>query len=430
MSTSCEWSILEKLLLTQAVYKYGENMWFQVARVLKQHGLIQPQQRQSDFFSQKNCQFQYYLLVENLEAEKQVYRNNDLKNDMPVVVRIARQLYLQRIEEVKKNLRKDEESFGQLAEEIESIKSGKWDQTLSAGGSDKIHDDAGLPSEEDGIVRGEPKEINSSDSTTPNETTSNTTSENKIVENVALLENRMKRTSSETVLVSSSTLKKCRLEESGSESSENQVISTAISDGNTPKIDTGTIFSPDAVASSEKIMQDEGLQTMHVETPNLQESYISPITFSKSFPNSPQLNDIIPIVDPVTTDTAPVTNTTLNSPEAVNNFTMVTEAIHMINMSNRVTMATEPIKRFETTTEPTTVGIDAETKDTDQDRVSQKMKTENTNKTNDQVLPMEQIVKDSTEKTLINEKLPKIIIPETSTPSYQRTYYDQSGNYP
>lgn len=53
MSNNCEWSILEKLLLTQAVYKYGENMWFQVARVLKQHGLIQPQQRQSDFFSQK-----------------------------------------------------------------------------------------------------------------------------------------------------------------------------------------------------------------------------------------------------------------------------------------------------------------------------------------------------------------------------------------
>lgn len=54
MSTdNSEWTVLEKLLLTQAVYKYGENMWFQVARVLKQHGLIQPNQRQSDFFSQK-----------------------------------------------------------------------------------------------------------------------------------------------------------------------------------------------------------------------------------------------------------------------------------------------------------------------------------------------------------------------------------------
>ncbi|KAG2200473.1 hypothetical protein INT47_011453, partial [Mucor saturninus] len=130
MSTISEWSILEKLLLTQAVYKYGENMWFQVARVLKQHGLIQPQQRPSDFFSQKNCQFQYYLLVEQLEAEKQVYRHNDLKNDMPVVVRIARQLYLQRIEEVKERLNQEQTEFGQLAEEIQAIKSGKWDDSL------------------------------------------------------------------------------------------------------------------------------------------------------------------------------------------------------------------------------------------------------------------------------------------------------------
>lgn len=58
MSTTSEWTILEKLLLTQAVYKYGENMWFQVARVLKQHGLIQPQHRPSDFFSQKVKLFQ------------------------------------------------------------------------------------------------------------------------------------------------------------------------------------------------------------------------------------------------------------------------------------------------------------------------------------------------------------------------------------
>ena len=55
MSTHNEWTILEKLLLTQAVYKYGENMWFQVARVIKQHDLVQLQgiERAPDFYSQK-----------------------------------------------------------------------------------------------------------------------------------------------------------------------------------------------------------------------------------------------------------------------------------------------------------------------------------------------------------------------------------------
>lgn len=91
MSFQSEWTILEKLLLTQAVYKYGENMWFQVARILKQNDLLQQQgiQRSSDFYNQKvrnnvsffsyslicynyyqNCSHQYYLLIEHLEGEK------------------------------------------------------------------------------------------------------------------------------------------------------------------------------------------------------------------------------------------------------------------------------------------------------------------------------------------------------------------------
>ncbi|KAI7901071.1 uncharacterized protein BX663DRAFT_438330 [Cokeromyces recurvatus] len=137
--TNDEWTILEKLLLTQAVYKYGENMWFQVARVLKQHSLIQQQgiQRSSDFYNEKNCSLQYYLLVENMGSEK-----HELNNDMPVVVRLARQLYLQRVEEIKKRLERDQEEFNQLATEICSIKSGQWDQRLTEQSTinDKLND--------------------------------------------------------------------------------------------------------------------------------------------------------------------------------------------------------------------------------------------------------------------------------------------------
>jgi hypothetical protein len=49
MSTT-EWTILEKLLLSQAVYKYGEDNWFQIARSLKHHALLD---RPSDYFNQK-----------------------------------------------------------------------------------------------------------------------------------------------------------------------------------------------------------------------------------------------------------------------------------------------------------------------------------------------------------------------------------------
>jgi bromodomain-containing protein 8 len=45
-----EWTVLEKLLLSQAVYKYGEDNWFQIARNLKHHVLLD---RPSDYFNQK-----------------------------------------------------------------------------------------------------------------------------------------------------------------------------------------------------------------------------------------------------------------------------------------------------------------------------------------------------------------------------------------
>lgn len=47
-----EWTVLEKLLLSQAVYKYGEDNWFQIARNLKHHALLD---RPSDYFNQKVC---------------------------------------------------------------------------------------------------------------------------------------------------------------------------------------------------------------------------------------------------------------------------------------------------------------------------------------------------------------------------------------
>lgn len=63
MSPPIEWTILEKLLLTQAVHKYGENMWFQVARVLKQNELLRQQdlKRPSDFYNQKVQPWHSYI---------------------------------------------------------------------------------------------------------------------------------------------------------------------------------------------------------------------------------------------------------------------------------------------------------------------------------------------------------------------------------
>ncbi|CAO0790168.1 unnamed protein product [Mucor circinelloides] len=121
--SSSEWTILEKLLLSQAVYKYGEDNWFQVARNLKHHALLD---RPSDYFNQKNCSHQYYSMVSELNKEKK----DASTNDMPAVVQLARQLYTLRLEELKRAISQDEEKFLTLVAEIDDIRAGKWDNQL------------------------------------------------------------------------------------------------------------------------------------------------------------------------------------------------------------------------------------------------------------------------------------------------------------
>ncbi|KAI9279192.1 hypothetical protein BY458DRAFT_64638 [Sporodiniella umbellata] len=120
--TENEWTILEKLLLSQAVYKHGEHSWLQVSSALKQHALIQ--HRQSDFFDYQNCSLQYGLLVENLVAE------NNRDDSLPIVVRLAKTLYTQRIEEIKRALLHDELELDELVSEIDSIRKGEWDEKI------------------------------------------------------------------------------------------------------------------------------------------------------------------------------------------------------------------------------------------------------------------------------------------------------------
>ncbi|KAF9967179.1 hypothetical protein BGZ70_010522 [Mortierella alpina] len=86
--------------------------------------------RSSNFFSQKSCAIQYTQLLENLEAEtrsKQV-RGNDA--DLPSVVRLANQLYNQRIQELRLLIQKDEQRFRMLVAELDDIRQGKWDSQL------------------------------------------------------------------------------------------------------------------------------------------------------------------------------------------------------------------------------------------------------------------------------------------------------------
>ncbi|RCH82950.1 Bromodomain-containing protein 8, partial [Rhizopus azygosporus] len=175
MSTT-EWTILEKLLLSQAVYKYGEDNWFQIARNLKHHALLD---RPSDYFNQKNCSLQYYLMIEDMDKEKRQQQSLTTQ-DMPVVVRLARQLYTQRLEELKKEISEDEEKFLALVSEIEEIRAGKWDDQLLKNSKEDIKkEDQSEKHLSESLETQETQEINASNDEKKTEEMTVVESENK-----------------------------------------------------------------------------------------------------------------------------------------------------------------------------------------------------------------------------------------------------------
>ncbi|KAG2179968.1 hypothetical protein INT43_003755, partial [Umbelopsis isabellina] len=124
-----QWSILEKLLLAQCVYKFGEDNWPLVSKTLRHNVLTS---RAQDFFNQKNCSLEYFTMIEQLDSSRRFSAPTPTPTtqDMPPVVRLARQLYLERMDELKAQIKADEDSFRKLVTEIDEIRSGKWDSKL------------------------------------------------------------------------------------------------------------------------------------------------------------------------------------------------------------------------------------------------------------------------------------------------------------
>ncbi|CAI2170707.1 2491_t:CDS:2 [Funneliformis geosporum] len=129
------WTTFEKLLLIQAVYKHGDN-WLAISRTMKSHPMVS---HPSEFFTQKNCSTKYNTLVDPLKNEAEIEdehkkRSGEYVNDkqrMPWTAKLARQLYHERIAELKSLITSDEQIFRKLVTEIDEIKSGQWDNKFA-----------------------------------------------------------------------------------------------------------------------------------------------------------------------------------------------------------------------------------------------------------------------------------------------------------
>ncbi|XP_078597768.1 bromodomain-containing protein 8-like isoform X10 [Branchiostoma floridae x Branchiostoma japonicum] len=122
-----KWTLREQLCLASAVLRSGDQNWVSVSRAVKP--LAEPGlQRPPDFYSQKNCASQYSTLLEQVEAPKRKRGNQgEVESHCEM---IARKLTMERIEELKRLVRIDQQNYRRLKAELIKVKSGELDHQL------------------------------------------------------------------------------------------------------------------------------------------------------------------------------------------------------------------------------------------------------------------------------------------------------------
>uniref|UniRef100_A0A1I8M287 Bromo domain-containing protein n=1 Tax=Musca domestica TaxID=7370 RepID=A0A1I8M287_MUSDO len=129
-----KWSTREQLALASAVLSSGDQNWMSVSRTLKVlcggNSKDNLQSRPGDWFSQKNCAVQYGHLLEDVETPKRKKRTSEssLSSSPPVEApteAIVRRLTEERMQEIKLELRRQQEEYASIVAEIKALKTGR-----------------------------------------------------------------------------------------------------------------------------------------------------------------------------------------------------------------------------------------------------------------------------------------------------------------
>lgn len=128
-----KWTTREQLCLASAVSCSGDQNWMTVSRTIKficENGTTS---RPTDWFSQKNCALQFGHLLENIETPTRKKRpsesgsGSDVSSPSAVETQtdsILRHLNEERIQELKVEIRKEQEEFAQIYRELQTLQSG------------------------------------------------------------------------------------------------------------------------------------------------------------------------------------------------------------------------------------------------------------------------------------------------------------------
>ena len=123
-----QWSVKERLALASSVLRSGDQNWVSVSRAIKPYG---EKDRSPEWFGQKNCALQYSNLLENVETPKRKRERGEGTGSIETPgIQIVRKLTIERIEELKQIVQEEQETYRNIKEEIELIRSGQWDDKV------------------------------------------------------------------------------------------------------------------------------------------------------------------------------------------------------------------------------------------------------------------------------------------------------------
>ncbi|EDW83100.1 uncharacterized protein Dwil_GK22493 [Drosophila willistoni] len=129
------WSKREQLCLASAVSCSGDQNWISVSRTLKtvcgNNG--NNNNRPADWYSQKNCAVQYGHMLESVETTKRKKRSSESSVSSPATVEpptelLLRRLTEERLQEIKAQMRSDQEMYRKIQLEIETLQSDEMNE--------------------------------------------------------------------------------------------------------------------------------------------------------------------------------------------------------------------------------------------------------------------------------------------------------------
>ncbi|KAL1924030.1 uncharacterized protein VTP21DRAFT_7065 [Calcarisporiella thermophila] len=102
------WSVFEKLLLAQAVFRWGGDDWATIAQAMRGHPMV----KRPDVFTQQTCSQKYANLLEELERSEAEKKNKKKKQLLKILLsKLHAGCTGSELQNSKKQLRKMKSNF-------------------------------------------------------------------------------------------------------------------------------------------------------------------------------------------------------------------------------------------------------------------------------------------------------------------------------